>query len=668
MRVATDIGGTFTDLVALDQETGRVANAKALTTPRSPADGVLACLDQLGVELDRVALLVHGTTVGINAVLEGTGARTALVTTRGFRDVLEIGRGNFHRMYDVVYQRPRCLVPRKFRLEADERLSATGEVLTPLDEDGLRATLAPLALAQIESVAVTLLFAYVDSSHERRVAAIVKEILPRAAITVSHRVSQEWREYERTATAVLNAYIQPTVERYLEGLKDGLRRRGFGGTMLLTQSNGGACTVDAALIAPVTSLESGPAAGVNGSAALGPVLGHDRLIAFDMGGTTTKCCLVERGQPAMAEEYALDGHPIRIPILDIKEVSAGGGTIAWIDPGGALALGPESAGAEPGPVCYGRGGTEVTVTDAHVRLGRINPAAFLGGTMPLDFEGAEAALSRLGRTLGLEPEAAAAGILRIAAVKMALALRSITTDRGVDPRDYTLVAYGGSGPLQAAFLARELGIERLVIPPAPSTFSAWGMLAADLKHDLVRTVFRRLESTERAWAADRFEEMRAEIADLLPPVGRQETRTAVDLRYAGQIHTVTLELDDLGDWNELRSRFDAAHTRAYGYAASDTDVELLNLRLSVVSPVERPALPILPDADGPARPQAERAVYSLAAGSTLPTPISQRAALGAGAVIEGPAAIEEPSTTTILEPGDRVEVDRYGFLRIEIGA
>jgi len=667
VRIGVDIGGTFTDLVAVD-EAGRVRYTKALTTPKAPGEAVLACLDGLGIDLRDVPLLVHGTTVGINAVLERTGAKTALVTTQGFRDVLEIGRGNFQRMYDLLYQRPPALVPRRLRLEAVERLAATGEVLVPLDEAALRRSLGALNDSGVESVAVVLLFSYLDPSHERRAAEIARETLPTASVTASHRVSQEWREYERTGTAVVNAYVQPTVERYVGHLREALAKRGFQGTVLLTQSNGGACTVDAALLAPVTCLESGPAAGVNGCAALGGALGGDRLISFDMGGTTTKCCLVDRGIPAMAEEYAVDGHPIRIPSLDLKEVSAGGGTIAWIDPGGALTLGPRSAGAEPGPVCYARGGTEPTVTDANVALGRINPGAFLGGRMPLDAAAAGAAVDRLARTLGITGAEVAAGILRLAGVKMALALRSITTERGLDPREHLLIAYGGSGPLHAAFLARELKIRRLIVPPSPSTFSAWGMLAADLRHDLVRTVFRPIDRTHPSWAARRFEEMLGELSGRLPPLARQEVERGVDLRYEGQIHTVSLHVESMEAWSGLRSRFDAAHERAYGYAAPEVEVELLNLRLALRAPVERPALVTLPRATSPAACREEREIYSLAAGRLVSTPAFVRDELRAGHEIAGPAAVEEPSTTTIIEPDDRLRVDTHGFLHVEIGA
>jgi N-methylhydantoinase A len=666
LRIGVDIGGTFTDLVVVDERSGRVSSTKALTTPAEPARAVVACLEQLGIDLGEVSLLVHGTTVGINAVLERTGAKTALVTTAGFRDVLEIGRGDFHRMYDVLYQRPRTLVPRSLRLEATERLDAGGRVLVPLAEQALREAVRGLRGTGVQSVAIVFLFSYLDPAHERRAAAILSEELPGVAITASHRVSQEWREYERSSTAVINAYIQPTIERYLRHLRETLAQRGFRGTLLLTQSNGGACTADAALIAPVTSLESGPAAGVNGCVALGKDPGRDRVIAFDMGGTTTKCCLVERGVPALAEEHSLDGHPIRIPILDIKEVSAGGGTIAWIDAGGALRLGPRSAGADPGPVCYGRGGSEPTVTDANLVLGRINPTAFLGGRMPLATAAAAAAVDRIGAEIGLGRTAAAAGILRLAGVKMALALKSITTERGLDPRDYTLVAYGGSGPLHAAFLARELGIRRVVIPPSPSTFSAWGMLAADLRHDLVRTVLRPLPATDPAWASARFDDMQREVAARLPPIGRQETRRGVDLRYAGQIHAVQLDLPAVGEWDALRARFDSAHAQAFGFAAPDVEVELLNLRLTVTSPVDPPALTRLPRADRPLPIRGERRIYSLTAERLLPTPFLRREALLDGDRIEGPAAVEEPTTTTILEPGDRLTVDAHGNLEIAI--
>ena len=669
LRIGVDIGGTFTDLVALDEATGAVVNAKALSTPSELLDGVLRCADQAGVDLADCRLTIHGTTIGINALLEGKGARTGLLTTHGFGDVLEIGRGNFLRMYDVLYRRPTPLVPRGRRREVPERISARGEILVPLDEAAVRDAARSLAAEGVESVAVTFLFSYLDPVHEQRAAAILTEELPGVAISVSHRLSREWREYERTSTTVVNAYVLPIVERYLATFEQRLAERGFRGRVLITQSNGGACSVRAARERPVHTLESGPAAGAVGCASLARLLRLDRLISFDMGGTTAKCAIVDNGMVQTTDEYHIDGRPLRIPVIDIREVSAGGGTIAWIDAGGALALGPQSAGAAPGPVCYGLDGTEPTVTDANVVLGRIDGSRFLGGTMPLDAAGAARAVDeRLAPRLGLSRASAAAGVVRLADVKMALAVRGITTGRGLDPRDYTLVAYGGGGPLHAAAIARELGIPRVVIPPLPSTFSAWGMLASDLRHDLVRTVLEPLEATDAAWAQARYAEMQREVAAILPGDGAPLMHRAVDLRYVGQEHTVTIAVTDLGDWADLRKQFDDAHERAYGYAGSDVDVQLLNLRLTVVFPIERPRLPTLSRRTG-SRPALEtRKIYSIAAGDFVEHRVVERRDLLAGDTIAGPAAIEESGTTTIIDAGDTLSVEEHGCLMIRVNA
>jgi N-methylhydantoinase A len=667
LRIGVDIGGTFTDLVALDEATGAVTNTKALSTPRDLLDGVLRCVDQTGVALADCRLVVHGTTIGINALLEEKGARAGLITTEGFRDVLGIGRGNFLRMYDVLYRRPTPLVPRGRCLEVPERLSARGEILTPLDEKAVRAAAEQLARDGVESVAIVFLFSYRNPAHERRAAEIVRAVLPDAAISVSHHITQEWREYERTSTTVVNAFIQPIMEHYLGAFERGLAGRGFRGQLLVTQSNGGAFTLDAARGKPVHTIESGPAAGAVGCAVLATMLGLDRAISFDMGGTTAKCAIVERGLVQTSDEYHVNGHPLRIPVIDIKEVSAGGGTIAWIDPGGALALGPESAGAEPGPVCYARGGSKPTVTDANLVLGRIDAGTFLGGTMPLDATRAAGAVDeQLAVPLGLARVSAAAGVVRLADVKMALAVRSITTERGLDPRDYALVAYGGGGPLHAVAIARELGIPRVVIPLSPSTFSAWGMLAADLRHDLVRTVLEPLERADAAWADARYREMQREIETILPPIGAREMHRAADLRYLGQVHTVTVTLRDLAEWPDLRKQFDAAHERAYGYAAPDVDVELINLRLTVVFPLERPRLPTLARVDGATAPFETRKIYSTLAQDVQEYRVYQRDRLRAGQRIDGPAAIEEAGTTTIIEPGDALTVEAHGALVIDV--
>ena len=669
LRIGVDIGGTFTDLVALDEATGAVINAKALSTPQALLDGVLRCVDQAGVRLEDCRLVIHGTTIGINALLEGKGARTGLITTEGFRDVLGIGRGNFLRMYDVLYRRPTPLVPRGRCREVPERLSALGEVLVPLDEASVRAAARRLADDHVQAVALVFLFSYRNAAHEQRAAEILAEELPGVALSVSHRLTQEWREYERTSTTVVNAYVLPIVDRYLGAFGRRLGERGFRGRLLITQSNGGAFSLEAARAKPVHTIESGPAAGAVGCTSLAGVLGLDRLISFDMGGTTAKCAIVERGLVQTTDEYHVDGRPLRIPVIDISEVSAGGGTIAWIDAGGALTLGPQSAGAEPGPVCYALGGTEPTVTDANVVLGRIDGSRFLGGTMPLDPAGAARAVDeKLARPLGLAPVTAAAGVVRLADVKMALAVRSITAGRGLDPRDYTLAAYGGGGPLHAVAIARELGIPRVVIPPTPSTFSAWGMLATDLRHDLVRTVLEPLERTDTAWAHARYTEMQREIASILPGDGSPVMHRAVDLRYLGQEHTVTVTLADVDDWPGLRKQFDDAHDRAYGYAAPDVEVQLLNLRLTVVFPIERPRLPTLERRTSGTPNFETRKIYSTLAGDAKEFRVYQREDLRPGDAIDGPAAIEEPATTTIIDIGDTLSIEDHGCLVIHLNA
>jgi N-methylhydantoinase A len=703
LRIGVDIGGTFTDLVVLDEATGAVGNAKALSTPRDLLEGVLRCIEGARVDLADGHLIVHGTTVAINALLERKGARTALLTTEGFRDVLEIGRGNYTRMYDVLYRRPEALVRRGLRLEVPERLDARGQVLRALDEAALRAALSRLTGEDVEALAIVLLFSYRNPAHERRAAEIATEMLPGVSISISHRITQEWREYERTSTTVVNAYVQPTMERYLGALDRGLRARGFAGRLLITQSNGGAFALDAALSKPVHVIESGPAAGATGCARLSAVLGIDRLISFDMGGTTAKCAIVERGLLRTMDEYHVDGYPLRIPVIDIKEVSAGGGTVAWIDAGGALNLGPQSAGADPGPVCYRLGGNAPTVTDANVALGRIDPQRFLGGEMPLDLDAALTAIEKhLAGPLRLGGTEAAAGVVRLADVKMALAVRSITTERGLDPREYALVAYGGGGPLHAVAIARELGIPRVLVPPSPSTFSAWGMLATDMRHDLVRTVLEKLAATDATWAAQRFAEMAIELRgaaegepsqtnpdlceakrysvepsqtnpDLCEakrysaPVRGSNIRKAVDLRYVGQEHTVTIDVADVALWDTLRTQFDAAYKRAYGYAAPDVEVELLNLRLTMVFPLAPAPLPLIERATGSApAPAGSRRIYSTAAQDVREFSVFRRHALRAGDVIAGPAAIEEAGTTTIIETGDVLSIEAHGCLDIRL--
>ena len=667
LRLGLDIGGTFTDLVAFDANSGEIATGKALTTPHSLAHGVLECVAQAQINLRDTRLIVHGTTVGVNALIERKGAKTALLTTGGFRDVLEIGRGNYGRMFDLTYVREASLVPRRLRFEVPERLSASGEVIIPLDEDAVARAADAMRLQGVTSVAVVFLFSYLSSEHERRAEEIIRRRLPGVSTTASHRITQEWREYERTSTTVINAYVQPIMESYLSTLEDELRKRGFGGDLLVAGSNGGALSVASALAQPVHTLESGPAAGAVGCASFGGELSQGQLIAFDMGGTTAKCCLVEQGRVPLTDEYTVDGQIVRIPVVDIKEVSAGGGTIARVDSGGALSLGPQSAGAAPGPACYGLGGDKPTVTDANLVTGRIGSSAFLGGRMALQRTLAERAFEEhLARPLGLSVLESAVGVLRLANVKMALAVRGVTTARGLDPRDYTLVAYGGSGPLHAAAIAREVPVRRVAIPPLPSTFSAWGMLTTDLRHDLVRTVAVSLSETHQEWVGSRFAEMAEELAKAQPSSAQVTLSYALDMRYAGQVHSLSVPLERPQQWHGQREAFDAMHRRLYGFCAPDREVELTNLRLTAIQPVEKSKPSGLPAGVGTPRSCASRDVYSLQARRMLPTPVFRRESLGAGHRIEGPAVIEENTTTTILDGGDVLHLDTGGFLVIDI--
>jgi N-methylhydantoinase A len=665
-RLGVDIGGTFTDLVVLDEATGAVSHTKALTTPQKLTEGVLRCIEQLKIPLESTTLLVHGTTIGVNALIERKGVRTALVTTEGFRDVLEIGRGNFQRLYDILYQRPPAIVPRRLRFEVAERLSSAGAALIPLDEESVRRVANKLREEKVESVAIVFLFSYVNSAHEKKAATILRQELPDVSITVSHMISQEWREYERTSTSVVNAYIQPIMEKYLRAFSGALKEHGFKGDIVITESNGGAFSVEAALQKPVYTLESGPAAGAVGCAAISSSLGCDKVISFDMGGTTAKCCLVTDGRPQVTDQYFIDGQPIRFPVIDIKEVSAGGGSIARIDAGGALVVGPQSAGAQPGPACYGLGGEQPTVTDANLVIGRISPNAFLGGRMPLQLQAAQAAIDRVSKPLNLTRDATAIGIIQLAEVKMALAVRSISTERGLDPRDCVLVAYGGCGPLHALAIARELAIPTVAIPLLPSTFSAWGMLAADLQHDLIRTVSRPMRAASREWLAEQFQQMTQEVQEIFPSMRAPRMRTEVDLRYAGHTHSLRREMESMEAWDTLEDGFHVAHERVFGYAIRDAAIEIVSLRVTAIVPMERPNARTLARGGRAPAPAGHRDIYSSRTRSALNTPVYIREELHVDDRIEGPAAIEEATTTTYIDVGDSLRVDATGLLLISV--
>jgi N-methylhydantoinase A len=678
MRIAIDIGGTFTDLVALDDR-GTIYQSKSLTTPDDLARGIEECFIKAKIRVSTGEFFVHGSTIAINAVLERKGAFTGLITTRGFRDVYEIGRGNRPEGYNLFFKRPVPLVPRELRLEVDERLLASGQVLEPLDEDSAHEAIARLKSRKVESVAVCLLHSYANSVNEERLGELLRQDYPEAYVALSHEILREFREYERTSTTVLNAYVGPIVRRYLISLEQLLEASGFRGAFLIMQSNGGVMAVETAKKAPVTMMESGPVAGVIGAAKLGEVLNCRRIISFDMGGTTAKASLIKDFQPELTSSYYIGGYvsgqPMMLPVVDIVEVGAGGGSIAWIDDAGGLKVGPQSAGAVPGPACYGRGGRDPTVTDANLILGRIDAEYFLGGGIHLKKEKAvEAVEERIGKPLGLTLQEAASGILTIANFNMSLAVRAVSVERGYDPRDCVLVGSGGGGPLHAVAIARELSVPRVVIPPMPAHFSALGMLLADLKHDYVQTCLRELLETSGKELAEWYAPLERQARETLVFEGAREQevilRRFLDVRYRGQEYTLSVpvaeDLKTLGDLRPIRSRFDALHQEHYGHSAPEEPVVLVNLRLTALGRSENRASlkAALREEDGKKR--GERLVVFDGGLQPVSCPIFLRTGLRAGERLQGPAVVEEVGSTILVYPGDVAFVNEFGHLIIEL--
>lgn len=681
IRAAVDIGGTFTDVVVFDHSQHEISIGKTLSTPQDLTEGILEGFGASDMALNDVAEIVHGSTVVINALTERKGARSALVTTAGFRDVYEIGRVNRPDAFKFDFTQHRPLIPRERVFEITERVRSDGSVHTPLDESAMRALAHSIAAQGIDSVAVCLLHSYRNPGHERRVGELIAEANPGVYITLSHELTREYREFERTSTTAANAFVGPVVSGYLARLERRLAEAGNDGRLLVMQSGGGLASVDTVRRQAVHMLESGPAGGVVGTIRMCRVLGLRDAIAFDMGGTTAKASVVRDLVFPQAAEYFVGGYatglPIQIPCLDIVEVGTGGGSTAWIDAAGGLHVGPQSAGADPGPACYGRGGEDPTVTDAAVVLGLLDPNGELSGGLRLDADAATAAAERLGAGVGLDAVETAHGILAIAAAAMANAVRAVTAERGLDPRDFALFAYGGNGPLHISLVARELSIERVIIPPYPAVFSALGMLMADLRHDLVRTEVQRLDRTDAAALDKLFVELErechAEIEGCLVPMAEVTYLRSADLRYVGQEHSVTLALPDLrgrDGLSALKSAFDDAHEERFAHGAPDEPAELVTMRVSVVQRISRPDLSKLKpgDAQPPIEALVGRRPMTFAADtSPVLCPVYDRSRLLAGNEIEGPAAIAESTTTTLLRPGDRCVVDDFGNLVLSIG-
>ena len=679
LRLAADIGGTFTDIVAFDPETGTLGLGKALSTPSHLVEGIAAGMARAGVGYRDAALFLHGSTIAINTMLERTGARAALVVTKGFRDIYEIGRVNRPDSYNLFFKKHVPLIERAMCFEITERMLAEGEVLTPLDEDEVLALANRLAELDVEAVAILLLHGYRNPDHEKRVKAILEDRLPGVFVTASCELSQEYREFERCSTVAANAYIGPGVRAYLGEIGDHLEAESFPGAFLVVQSTGGLYDVAQAREDCVHMLESGPAAGVIAGRALARAIGLDNAITFDMGGTTAKSGVIHGGEALTTGSAMIGGYeqglPVQIAMMDIFEVGTGGGSIARVGPQGALRVGPESAGASPGPACYALGGTAATVTDANLILGRIAPDRFLGGEMTLDPAAAERAMrDAVAGPLGMDVVAAAAGVLRIAATAMSFAVKGVSTERGLDAGDFALVAFGGAGPLHASAVARELGMGEIVVPPAPGHFSAVGMMHADLRYDYVRTWFARLaeapfEEIERLYA-EMERQGRAAVAATGTAVEEILAGRSADMRYVGQEHAVTVDLPAeifaAGDRAAIKARFDEVHALRYGTSAPEEPAELVSLRATVAGVLSKP--PPVRLADPVDAPVARRRVYFSEAGGFVDTRVHARAALGRDARLEGPAIIEEQASTTLLLPGDLMRVDAWGNLRIEVGA
>jgi N-methylhydantoinase A len=681
LKVATDIGGTFTDLVYLDTEDGSIGLAKASTTPPNFERGVVDALDKASIDADSdVVSFAHGSTVVINALTERKGSVTALITTQGFRDALEITRANRPDLFNLRFAKPEPFVERALRFEVHERLNFKGEVLVELDEADVERAARAAAAAGAEAIAICFLHSYANPEHERRCAEVVRRVLPDVPVTMSHEISMEWREYERTSTAVLNAYVQAVAARYLDRLAGELETRGIDRGRYVMQSSGGTTSFERAKERPITLVESGPVAGIMGAAIIGEAIGRPDVIALDIGGTTAKTSLIEHGQVKVTTEYRIGweptspGYPIKVPVVDIVEIGAGGGSIAWLDDADGLHVGPRSAGAVPGPACYPNGGAEPTVTDANLIAGRIDPAYFLGGEIAVSLERAKAAMERIAQPLGVSVEEAALGVIRVANANMVNAIKLVSVRRGHDPRDFDLVAFGGGGSMHAAALAAELRIARVVIPPAPGLFSAWGMLMTEERGDWVRTHVAQTDALDLDDLSAVWGELESTASSYFDADGAQTdgvvlTRSA-DMRYKGQEHTVKVPVAagvvDAEAIAEVERRFAELHERHYTFRL-DVPVEFVNLHLTALRPQadSRVLQPRTRGGDVADALRGRRMVHYDQAG-LHEAAIYERESLPTGQTVDGPAVVEEPAASTLVFPGQRFSVDEWSNVVIEV--
>lgn len=683
LRVGVDTGGTFTDVCLFDVDSNAVQVTKLSSTPDDPGNavvrGVREILEQAGAQpAHAIGYFAHGTTVATNALLTARGVKTGLLTTRGFRDLLELGRGRRPKLYDLQQDKPAPVVPRDLRLEVGERVRYDGSIEKPLDEAEVRAQVRKLRDEGVKAIAVCLLFSYLHPDHEQAITRIISEEIPDAYVSISSDVLPEFREFERLSTVVTNAYIGPTVAEYLARLRGNLADLGLQVVPHVTQSNGGIMPFATAEALPVRTVLSGPSTGVVGAAYLSSAAGFPDIITFDMGGTSTDVSLVQDGRPKTASGMELEGRPIRSPMIDIHTVGAGGGSLAWIDSGGHLKVGPASAGADPGPVCYGKGNTQPTVTDANVVLGVLHPEFFLGGKLPIDAAASRRAMHELARGVGLDMLEAAQGIIRVVVANMARAIRVISVQRGYDPRDYVLVPFGGAGPLHASRLASELGVRTILVPETPGALSALGLLMTDLRTDFSRTHLVPANPDSAPRFAQLFGELTQaanewfEAEDI--PAQRRELHRILEMRYAGQNYELPVALPDgpidAAMLTELLRRFATEHERMYGYSEPGEPIQGVTFRVEAIGRVDRPPLTARPlEGADPRRAQIDsRDVYLPERGGFVDTPVYDRTELRPGDEISGPAIVEQMDTTTLLLPGDTARVDAYGNLVVTVGA
>ena len=683
MRIGIDVGGTFTDIVLIDDVSGQIHYTKVLTTHDDLAEGVIGGIDKIlgmvGAGFDRINYMVHGTTIGTNALIERKGARTGLITTQGMRDVLEIGRIERPAagLYDIFVDTPLPLVPRYLRLDVKERVGADGQVVVPLDEESAREAVSFLKDQGVESIAVTLLFSFRNPVHEKRLQEICQSMFPEAAVSISSEIAPEFREFERTSTTVIDAYLAPVVERYIDNLEGQLRDRYGDVDLRIMQASGGSMTTEMAKYRAVNIVNSGPAGGALAAAYVGRLTGDRQVVSVDMGGTSFDVGVIDRGEPRVAPESQFEGFPVKIPILDVQAIGAGGGSLAWIDEGGALNVGPESAGSEPGPACYGLGGERPTVTDANLVLGRLNPDYFLGGEMKLYPELAEKAIRQhVAEPLMVALEEAAGGIIRVVNANMERAISVNSTEKGFDVREFALLPFGGAGPLHAVELAQDLDMKRVVVPPYAGTFSAVGLLVANTRYDYASTIAKNEKELTPEELLAAFKELETQGRDQLKeqnvPEDQIEIVWSVDLRYEGQSYELSTpvmrkELLTQADIKEIVDLFHDLHYRIYAYGSVDEMVEFINLRVAAIGKVLEVSLAHSGAGDGDAEiaRKGSRPVHFPTEGF-IDTTIHDRALLRPGHVVSGPALVEEMASTTVLTPGVEGTVDEYGNILVPL--